>query len=233
MIWVGRPRSWHFRPILSLGYVPVRLALLRAFCHTMVVWQVCDMERLSDSAIRSVLRARLQEQDSAPDTVLIEELGLLRGHVRLDIAVVNGLIHGYEIKSDRDSLRRLRTQVHVYGKILDRATLVVGGRFLSAAPRLVPAWWGLLHAHDSRNGIRIDRLRPARRNPQRDPRMLVELLWLNDAVRLLELRGVARGVRHKPRRVVWDHVCAHFGIDDIASAVRLRLKARAMRRDPP
>jgi len=28
----------------------------------------------------------------------------------------NGLLHGYEIKSDRDSLRRLATQVDVYGK---------------------------------------------------------------------------------------------------------------------
>ena len=35
----------------------------------------------------------------------VEELGVCRGRVRVDVAVVNGTLHGYEIKSDRDSLR--------------------------------------------------------------------------------------------------------------------------------
>ncbi len=62
---------------------------------------------LGDSDIRAVLRSRLflKHPDEA-DTVVIEELGLCRGQVRVDVAVVNGLLHGYEIKSDRDSLRR-------------------------------------------------------------------------------------------------------------------------------
>src|SRR5262249_26817602 len=81
---------------------------------------------LFDSGIRPGLRSwlRLKHADES-DTVLIEELGLCRGRVRVDVAVVNGLLHGYEIKSDRDSLRRLAGQVEVYGKVLDRATLVI------------------------------------------------------------------------------------------------------------
>lgn len=63
---------------------------------------------LCDADIRSVLRSRLSFQHAAEaDTVVIEELGLCRGQVRVDVSVVNGLLHGYEIKSDRDSLRRL------------------------------------------------------------------------------------------------------------------------------
>ena len=169
----------------------------------------------------------LEEQARDPETAIIDELGLCRGRVRLDVAVVNGLLHGYEIKSDRDSLRRLSKQVDVYGRVLDRATLVVGDRFLKVAPDLVPAWWGLLHAHarDEKLGFRV--LRPAEKNPQRDPRALVELLWSDQAMRLLELRGVARGVRRKPRRIVWARVCEHFGVDEIADAVRVGLKSRA------
>jgi hypothetical protein len=75
----------------------------------------------SDVAIRPALRSRLLvEHAHDPETVLIEELGLRRGLVRVDIAVVNGLLHGYEIKSDRDSLRRLAKQVDVYSAVLDR-----------------------------------------------------------------------------------------------------------------
>ena len=187
--------------------------------------------RLGDAAIRSALRVWLREEQARnPETVVIEELGLCRGRVRLDIAVVNGLLHGYEIKSDRDSLRRLHGQVDVYGKVLDRATLVVGDRFRKVAPELVPPWWGLLHAPAESREFRV--LRPAERNPRRDPHTLVELLWCEQAMRLLERRGVARGVRRKPRRIVWARVCEHFDVEEIAAAVREGLKARVANRAP-
>ncbi|HET7057847.1 MAG TPA: sce7726 family protein, partial [Nitrospiraceae bacterium] len=71
---------------------------------------------LGDSDIRRVLRSKLLLKHADElDTVIIEELGLCRGQVRVDLSVVNGLLHGYEIKSDRDSLRRLRSQAELYG----------------------------------------------------------------------------------------------------------------------
>lgn len=188
---------------------------------------------LGDSAIRASLRSRLLGQHGQnADTVLIEELGLRRGQVRIDIAVVNGLLHGYEIKSDRDSLRRLGTQVDIYGKVLDQATLVVGDRFLAEALDIVPAWWGVLHVRPTPRGMQFRTVRRPRRNPQRDPRVLVELLWSDQAMALLEERNATRGVRGKPRRIVWDRVCDRFDVDEIADAVRARLKARATNQAP-
>ena len=64
------------------------------------------------------------------DTILVEELGLCRGFVRADIAVVNGLMKGFEIKSERDTLQRLQKQVEAYSRIFDTATIVVAGRHL-------------------------------------------------------------------------------------------------------
>jgi len=194
---------------------------------------VHDAVAVGDSAIRSSLRSRLLgEHGQDADTVLIEELGLCRGQVRIDIAVVNGLLHGYEIKSDRDSLRRLGTQVDIYGKVLDQATLVVGDRFLAEAFDLVPAWWGVLHVRPTSQGLQFRTVRRPRRNPQRDPRVLVELLWSDQAMALLVDRNATRGVRGKPRRVVWDRVCDSFGVDEIAGAVRAQLKARATNQAP-
>lgn len=78
--------------------------------------------------IRQALRLRLsnkhaKEADTVfANTVFIEELGICCGQGRIDLAVVNSLFHGYEIKSDRDSLRRLDNQVELYSKVLDRAT---------------------------------------------------------------------------------------------------------------
>lgn len=190
---------------------------------------------LSDAEIRPALRSYLRTslaQDA--NTVVVEELGLCRGQVRVDLALVNGLLHGYEIKSDRDTLRRLERQVEVYGKVLDRATLVAGDRHLAEALPLVPAWWGVLRFYVADDGRpRFKPFRKGCRNPAQDPRSLVELLWLDDALALLAGRDVVRGVRGKPRLVVWDRVCEYFHVDEIANAVRTQLKSRTTRQVPP
>ena len=188
---------------------------------------------LGETAIRSALRSRLLlEHADEVNTFVIEELGLCRGQVRVDLAVVNGLLHGYEIKSDRDNLRRLDVQVELYSKVLDQATLVVGDRYLAKALNVVPSWWGVLYAHATDKGLQFKTVRRAGENPQKDARSLVELLWLDDAIALLEEHNAARGIRSKPRRIVWDRICDHLGIDEIAAAVRDRLKARATNQDP-
>lgn len=183
-----------------------------------------------DADIRAALHSRLSAGSGAgDDTVLIHELGLCRGRVRIDLAAVNGTFHGYEIKSDADSFRRLALQVQVYGRVLDRATLVVGQRHLAKALDAVPSWWGVMQALPGATGPRFEVRRRGRRNPNREPRALVELLWLESAMALLEERDAARGVRGKPRRVVWDRVCASFELDEIAAAVRGQLKSSLRR----
>lgn len=188
---------------------------------------------LRDPDIRPALRANLLSSlADETDTVIIEEMGVCRGRVRVDLAVVNGTLHGYEIKSDRDSLRRLATQIDFYGKVLDRATLVVAERHLPGALDILPAWWGVIRVQNEPRGQSFTTVLPGRKNPQRDPRALVELLWLEDALALLEERQAARGVRGKPRRLVWDRLCEHLSLDEIATAVRARLKARSVPQVP-
>lgn len=182
----------------------------------------------SDREIRAALRRRLETRHTREsDTVLIEELGLCRGTVRVDLVVVNGLVHGYEIKSDRDSLRRLASQVSLYSSVLDRATLVAGEGHLDRALNLVPAWWGVLRVERRRGLLRLVQARRGTANPARNPRAIAELLWRDEALALLAERGASRGVRTKPRAAVWDRVCERVPPDEIAAAVRERLRARA------
>lgn len=183
---------------------------------------------LSDTDIRPSLKNKLMSSHRGePDTVILDELGLRRGEARVDVAIVNGSVHGYEIKSDRDSLRRLSGQIELYGKVLDHATLVVGERHLDKAIKILPEWWGVLHVEGTRCGPRFKAIRRAKKNPGRDARVLAELLWLDDAISLLAQHGLDRGVRGKPRRIIWDRICDHLDIEVIASAVRVNLKARA------
>lgn len=182
----------------------------------------------NDTDIRAALRNKLTSKyGNHPETVVLDELGVCRGEVRVDVAVVNGKIHGYEIKSDRDSLRRLAGQVELYGKVLDQATLVVGERHFDAAAAMLPEWWGLLLVKSTSNGPHFKTMRRARMNPTRDARALVEFLWLEDSIALLERHGLDHGVRTKPRRVIWDRISESFDIEVIAAAVRAKLKSKA------
>jgi len=187
---------------------------------------------LSDAEIRPALRSRiLDDYGDEQDSVLIEELGLCRGQVRVDMALVNGHIHGFEIKSDLDSLKRLSGQAEIYNKIFDRMTMVAGERHMDGVLESLPPWWGVLQVVQGASGIQFKPRRKGRDNPRRDSRTLVELLWLDDAMTLLEQRDAALGVRGKPRRVVWDKVCKCYTLDEIAENVREHLKARATHQD--
>lgn len=181
---------------------------------------------LRDCDIRPALRRIVQGSD-ASNTVLIEELGLNKGTVRVDLAVVNGIMHAYEIKSDFDTLRRLATQVEHYGKCFDRVSLVLGPKHLKMARKSVPKWWGLVRVTAGADGPRFCTVRKPRRNPARDARALIELLWRDATLALLERIGAAHGLRSKPRDVLWDQASQRLTLEEIADAVRSHLKANA------
>ena len=180
-----------------------------------------------ERAIRDALRATLiSARPNSKSWLIIEELGIRRGQVRVDLALIDDLLHGYEIKSDRDNLRRLVRQVDFYGSVFDRATLVIGNRRLTDATAALPSWWGITRFTTERDGIVFHRIRPSRPNPTRVPRALVELLWRDEVLDLLSERDLDVGVRSKPRPELWDRVCSYFDLNEIANAVRARLMAR-------
>ena len=79
--------------------------------------------------IRRALRKHLGfvfEED--PTALILEELGICRGTVRVDMAVVTGMLKGFEIKSDQDTLKRLPAQASAYNKVFDTLTIVAGTR---------------------------------------------------------------------------------------------------------
>jgi hypothetical protein len=150
---------------------------------------------LKDSEIRRQLVQLLHQPGQGR---LVQELVLMRGLIRVDIAVISSVLHGFEIKSDRDTLNRLPAQKMVYGKVFDRMTLVVGPRHLRTARRMVPSWWGIWLA--SLNGLRVvlSELRMPGENPKVCVKTLAQLLWREEAVNLLALHGV-RHIQRKSR----------------------------------
>lgn len=182
---------------------------------------------MKDYDIRQVVLSDLgREYESDPDTVVFEELGLCQGEARVDIVVVNGLIHGFEIKSDQDTLKRLPSQVEIYSRTLDCVTLVVGNRHLDQALKVIPKWWGVFVAKEKSSRIRLKMRRKGKSNPCLDPFAVVQLLWRDEAFEALKERGLHRGLANKPRTILWKKLAEHLPMEELGSLVRRILKSR-------
>jgi hypothetical protein len=183
---------------------------------------------MRDSDVRKALHARLAiiHADELSQTLVVDELGLC-GEVRVDVAVINGDLSGFEIKSARDNLRRLPKQVEFYSRVMDFAGIVVAKNHLSEARSMLPKWWGIQVAADAGDGqVVIKHVRAPRRNRQVDPASVVQLLWRDEALEELALRDADRGVRGGTRSAVWARLVEVTSSEELQEIVRGRLKAR-------
>lgn len=190
---------------------------------------------MREHEIRSTLLRNLDTQHRGdPDTLVIEELGLCQGIARVDVAVVNGLLHGYEIKSPDDTLERLPAQEAVYSRLLNRVTVVTSGIHLAKLEAMIPSWWGITVATPADNAdVSFEEQRPASANPGVDGYALAQLLWRDEALALLEELQLDRGFRSKTREVLWHRLVDCLPLDFLAARVRETLRTRQGWRSAP
>lgn len=183
---------------------------------------------MRDIDIRKALHTKIKANhhaDPSPPLVL-HEVGLCQGHVRLDVAVLNGSLEGYEIKSAGDTLERLPAQERIYSRTLKSVTIVASERHLSKIRTMVPKWWGIFAARDKAGSVELSVIRAPRPNPSVDPRALVQLLWRDEAFEILRERDLDHGLSSKPRAKLWDKLVEHLSLEELQTEVYNRLKAR-------
>ena len=181
-------------------------------------------QRARDLEVRTLLKQYLHDLHTGTDTLILEELGLCQGDVRVDVASVNGELSAFEIKSPSDTLKRWPKQRRVYSKVADRAWLVAPEKAIVKAR--APEWWGQIAVFDADDRVGLRVVRPSGINPAPDPLSLARLLWRDEAIALLKDFGCARGVMTKSRRIIWRRVVESIPLDDLRSAVRAVLKDR-------
>ena len=194
----------------------------------------------NDKTIRRALRCILEKElvryrEQGHDAQIIEELGVQHGTARIDIAIVNGTMHGYEIKSDRDTLHRLPEQVEEFNAIFDKITLVVGKRHLYQSMHIIPDWWGVTMAKvDVDKGVFFQTIREAETNQNQKGISIARLLWRSEALNILEEQNEADGVRCKPRESVYKKLAGVLDTDTLMKQVSSLLISReGWRSDAP
>jgi hypothetical protein len=184
------------------------------------------IEKTRDKDIRKLLReSELAKYQQDGGSLIVEELGLRFGEARIDVAVINGHLHGYEIKSDADTLNRLERQAEYYSKVFDYLWIVTGGKKVEKVKKIVPSWWGVLRVEN--NGAAVLQVdRPAEKNLLVDPQFIAGLLWREELLGILSSIGQDKGLRTKPRTRLIQHLASVTPFPALHSIVRKTLKAR-------
>lgn len=191
--------------------------------------------KLYDSDIRKLLLLKLssfREFSSDDTTKVIHEMDVCFGTSRVDVAVINGKIHGYEIKSDQDNLDRLPSQIESYNKIFDTMTLVTGKSHVDKAIQIIPEWWGLYYVSGDNRPV-LKRKRQQKQNPRIDIFQLTQLLWKDELIALLELEDIKKGIKSKNRFALGELAVNCIKETTIKTYVKETLKSREYWRAVP
>lgn len=109
------------------------------------------------------------------------------GSRKADVVVLNGTSTAYEIKSERDSLVRLQSQVSAYSQVFAAVNVVASGSHLSDVLRYAPEDVGVMTLSER---FRLRTEREALNLPDRtNPTMILEMLRMDEAMAVLARVG--------------------------------------------
>lgn len=187
------------------------------------------MEKLYDKDIRPLVYNKissLKEFTSDPSSIIIDELAI--GEARIDIAVVNGKFHGFEIKSDFDSLTRLANQINFYNTVFDKVTIIISNKFIESIFDKVPYWWGIYSINNKKN--KLKRIQIGKINPSINKVSLIKLLWKDEMLNFLYQKGIKKRVKSKNKSDLTHLINENFSLKEVQIYVRQCLKTRDLER---
>lgn len=141
---------------------------------------------MRDQIIRTAFHKKiLQDYHQDSNSIVVDELGLKNGIIRADIAVLNGRLIGYEIKGERDNLRRFAPQVAAYTEIFENSYVIAAPKYLDKIKSTIPEFWGIYVINGDKEDITFVKERPALSNNNRNPYSVAQLLWKAEAAEIL------------------------------------------------
>lgn len=185
------------------------------------------MAAIRDIDIREALhKGELKGFHDDENSKVIEELGIMWGSNRADIAVVNGKLWCYEIKSEADSFYRLEQQLEAYNRVFDKISLVIHDKHLDKFKKLrLPKHIGTYIVSGKRGQLSIQERRKPAFNHKVDAYSLAHLLWREESVEILQAKGI-RGVSSLKRQLLCSKLAEELPLEDLKTEVRSSLKTR-------
>lgn len=182
----------------------------------------------TDFEIRTAFhRKKLRRHHECPNTIVIDELGVAHGRRRVDIAVVNGRIHGFEIKSASDTLERLPSQIEHFSKCMERLSVITAPKHLNDVEKLAPEWCGIVEAYKGpRGAINFHTVRRATNNPTIEFVALAHLLWRSEALEILKGQNIEQKILRGNRVRLYEVLENHLSIKELAQHIKTQFMSR-------
>lgn len=131
---------------------------------------------LNDKKIRNELIKRLLNKKLEKNNIF-EEIAVKRGLAIVDVLANFKTPHCYEIKSDVDSLTRLKNQSIYFSDTFKKVTLITTKKHVLKAKALIPEWWGITIAEEKKEKITLKAYRKSGLNPKNTTEPLLSMLW--------------------------------------------------------
>lgn len=186
---------------------------------------------LSPVDIRVALRYWVESRfEISQNDLLIDELGFsnkdpnssVDSTFRADLALANGRLVGFEIKSEKDTLKRWTSQMKAYLNVFDEVWLCVHGKHLESALTITPKHIGIIVV-DNFESLTLVRI--ANNHSINNAYDLSGLLWKDELIDLAkqhEVKIKSRTTKNEMREILADSL----DIKLIRSFVLQQLKIR-------
>ncbi|PRA53198.1 MULTISPECIES: sce7726 family protein [Pseudomonas] len=145
----------------------------------------------SEKEIKALLIDWLFDKGMVNDAVIINEMVVANWSRRADIAVANGRLYGFEIKSHFDTLKRLPGQVESFQAHFDKVVVVAASKFIGSIERDYPAEIGILEVYEVSGRARIRQVRAGRICEVKDVLKLTSLITKSELEKYLRKVGVS------------------------------------------
>jgi hypothetical protein len=176
---------------------------------------------VTEADVRQSLRT--QVLSGAPSSAeAVFEFWVPQSNERADVVVIDKTMDAFEIKTERDTLKRLPRQVDAYTRVFDRCHAVVAHRHVDKALEILPPWWGVQVIGERLSFVA---LREAEPNGRVDRETLVRLLWRDEAYAVLCELGTVPDPRAGRFRL-WEMLLALLDVDSLRWVVRQTLLGR-------
>lgn len=154
---------------------------------------------LAEREIKALLIDWLFERKMIDDAVIINEMVVANWSRRADIAVANGRLYGFEIKSQFDTLKRLPGQIESFQEHFDKVVIVAASKFIDSIKVQYPEDVGILEVYVNSGVPRLRQVRAGRIREVKDIARLTSLITKAEIERFLKANvisfdaGLARG----------------------------------------
>lgn len=191
-----------------------------------------NIKPLSPNYIKDLLHQWVGNTFVLKDSdILINELGFYNRDIestidnsfRADVALANGRLVGFEIKSEKDNLKRWPSQMSAYTNVFDEVWLCTHGKHLEPALQITPKHIGILLV-DSLGSIAVVR-NAKNASGLNNVYDLSGLLWKDEIIDLAKRYDITVKTR-TTKREVRELLADCLNVEQVRPFVLEKLKSR-------